>query len=493
MPNGTLRALAIVAAVAVAACDTVPLVAPTQSTLTLAAAASTVPAGGSTTVTARAVEPAGTPVHDGTVVTFSASLGTIHPAEVATVRGQASATFTAGTASGVADLRAYSGDAIAEIVQVTIGAAAVEAVRLTAQPASLPPRGGESTVTATVLDSAQNPLPGVPVTFSTNTGVLQHSAATSDGGGNARTGLNTTATATVTATAGDGVQATAAVTVDPLTAISITAAPATPVAGQAVTFTVTLDNERHAIRNATITFGDGESQNLGATTRAAVTHAYRKPGAYTVSVRATDAAGHTASSSTVVQVAHAPGIAVSVAASPAAPIAGQPVTFNVTVTPPANGHAVRQVVIDFDDGNRETLGALTGATTVAHVYATPGSRVVTLAAEDVAGRRYTASVGVTVAPAPPVAVSVTASPPAPVEGQPVTFTVTVTPPANGPTIDKVLIDFDDGNTQSLGALTGTTTVAHVYRRAGSYVVKVTAHDSADRRSGASIGVTVAED
>lgn len=493
MLAGTIRALTLLAAVACAACDAVPLVAPSQSTLTLVAAANIVPAGGSTTVTARAVEPAGTPVHDGTVVAFSASLGTIHPAEVATVRGRASATFTAGAASGVADLRAFSGDAIAETVQVTIGAAAVGAVRMTAQPAGLPPGGGESMVTATVLDSAQNPLPGVPITFSTNAGVLQRNAATSDGGGNARTVLNTTATAEVTATAGDGVQATATVTVDPLTVISITAAPATPVAGQVVTFTVTLANERHAIRNAAITFGDGESQNLGATAYAIVTHAYQKPGTYSVTVRATDTAGHTASSSTAVQVAQAPGVAVSVTSSPAAPIAGQPVMFTVTVTPPANGPAVRQVVIDFDDGTRETLGALTGTTTVAHVYATPASRVVTVTAEDTTGRRYTASAGVTVAAAPPVAISVTASPPAPVEGQPVTFTVTVTPPANGPTVSKVLIDFDDGNTESLGALTGTTTVAHVYKRAGSYVVTVTAHDSADRQSEASIGITVAED
>ena len=492
MLHGAIRALPLAAAAACAACDTAPLVAPTQSTLTLVAATNIVPAGGSTTVTANLVEPAGTPVHDGTVVAFSASLGTMHPAEAATVRGRATATFTAGDASGIAELRAFSGGAIAETVQVTIGAAAVAAVRMSAQPANLPPGGGAATVTVTVLDSSQNPLPRVPVAFNSDTGLLQHNTATSDGGGNARTVLNTAATATVTATAGDGVQATATVTVDPVTAIDITAAPATPVAGQVVTFTVTMTNERHPIRNAAITFGDGESRNLGATARAAVSHTFQKPGAYSVTVRATDAAGHTASSSMVVQVAEAPGIAVGITSSPATPGVGEPVTFTVTITPPENGPAVRQAVIDFDDGTTESLGALSGTTTVAHVYGKPGSLVVTVAAEDAAGRQYTASVGITVAAAPLVAVSLTASPAAPVKDRPVTFTVAVTPPRNGPMVDKVLIDFDDGTTESLGALTGTTTVAHIYRRAGSYVVKLAAHDTAGRQSGASIGITVAE-
>lgn len=488
-----IRALAFVAAATcAAACESVPLVAPTQSTLTLVAGASIVPVGGSTTVTARVVEAAGTPVHDGTVVTFSANLGTIHPAEVATVRGQARATFTAGSTSGVAELRAFSGDGASEAVRVAVGAAAVGAIRVTAQPTSLPPGGGAATVTATVLDSAQNPLPHVPVTFRSSVGVLQHNSATSDGGGNARTVLNTSSTAVVTATAGDNVEAATTITVDPLTSIGITATPAAPVAGQVVTFTVTLTNERHAVSSATIAFGDGESQRLGATTRVAVTHTYQRPGAYTVTVRATDAAGNTTSSSTVMQVAQAPGIAVGVTSSPSSPVVGQPVTFTVTVTPPANGPTVRSAVIEYGNGAKETLGALSGTTTVAHVYETPGSRIVRVVVEDTADRQHAASIGLTVARTPAVAVSLAASPSAPVVGQPVTFTVTVTSPANGHGISSVRIDFGDGTRESLGALTGTTTVTHRYSRADSYVVKATAHDTADQQSEASIGVTVSD-
>lgn len=248
-------------------------------------------------------------------------------------------------------------------------------------------------MTAVVLDANQQPLPGVSVSFSKTAGALRAVAATTDGGGNARTVLTTATSATVTATAGDGVQATTSVAVDPATEIAITAAPTTPVVGQAIAFTVTLRNERHAIRNAAIDFGDGESQVLGATRRAVVVHTYDEAGVYTVTVEATDVAGRTVSASTVVRVDRAPAISVTVAVSPSSPVVGQPVTFTVTVTPPANGPAVDEAVIDFDDGDKESLGAMTGSRTVAHVYKRAGSYVVTVTAQDTAGRRSAASVG----------------------------------------------------------------------------------------------------
>ena len=485
-----VRTLPLATAAVCLACDAAPLVAPTQSTMTLVAGAAIVPAGGSTEVTARVVEAAGTPVHDGTVVSFSATLGRIDPPEVATVGGRAAAKFTAGAASGVADLRAYSGEAAAGPVQVTIGAAAVASLRVTARPGSLPPSGGESALTATVFDSARNPLPGVPVAFSADAGVLREVAATSDDAGAARTVLVTSTTATVTASAGDGIEAAATVAVDPVTAITVTSAPETPVAWQTVTFTVELRNETHAIRAAGIAFGDGRSQDLGATARAVVSHAYREPGTYTVTVQATDAAGHAVSASTAVRVDPAPGLGVTVSASPAEPVIGRSVTFTVTVSRPANGPSVEGVTIDFGDGSRQSLGALTGSRTVARVYRRAGTYVARVTARDTAGRRSEASTGVTVSAAAALGVTVSASPPEPVAGRPVTFTVTVSPPANGPPVRAVTIDFGDRVRQSLGALAGSRTVAHVYKRAGAYVVEVTASDTAGRRSEASIGVTV---
>ena len=491
MPISTRFVWCLVAAACCLACDATPLVAPTQSTLSLAVADTTVPAGGSTTVTARVIESAGTPVHDGTAVTFSATLGTVHPAEALTVRGRASATFTAGQASGVADIRAYSGAAVSEPIQVTVGAAAVASVRLTARPGSLPPGGGETTLAAVVLDADQNPVPTVRVAFGTTAGTLRQGVATTDGDGEARTVLRTTATAEVTASAG-GAEAAATVTVDAATAITIMPTPAAPVAGQAVSFALTLVNETRTIRGVTIAFGDGQSRALGAVTAATVTHTYRETGTYTVTVTATDAAGHVASSSIDIVVAPAPGISVTLVAAPAEPVAGQPVTFTVTVTPPADAPAVRDVVINFGDGSETaSLGALSGSRTVAHVFAAQGTYIVTATVTDGAGRQSTASLGVRVGVAPVVAVTLTAAPAEPVAGQPVTFTVTVTPPAGAPAVQDVVIDFGDGSAAaSLGALTGSRTVAHVYDARGTYIVTATVTDAAGRRSTASVGITV---
>ena len=59
-----------------AACDKVPLLAPTESTLNLAISTTTLPVNGTAQVVATVIEPAGTPVHNGTMVTFIGSLGT---------------------------------------------------------------------------------------------------------------------------------------------------------------------------------------------------------------------------------------------------------------------------------------------------------------------------------------------------------------------------------------------------------------------------------
>ena len=469
-----------------------PLVAPTRSTVRLVVADASLPNGGSTTITATVTEAGGTPVHDGTVVTFSTTLGTVHPPEAPTARGQAGATFTAGDESGAADLVAWSGNAVSEPVQVTIGAAAAAVVHLTARPASLPPTGGTTALVATVLDGAQNPLPNVRVAFAAAAGVLRDRVATTDRAGEAHTVLTTTTATEATAAVGD-ISGTVSVTIDPATSISIGATPALPAAGQAVSFAVTLSNSARAIRKAVIAFGDRRVRQLGSTTQATVTHTYAAAGAYTVTVTATDVAGYTAASSIALEVTPAPGIPVTVTASPDEPVAGETVTFAVEVSPPDNAPAVRDVAIDFGDRSRTSLGALSGPGSVAHVYERDGSYIVRVTVRDAAGRRHAASIGVQVRPAPGISVTLAANPGEPVEDDPVTFTVEVSPAAGAPAVRDVTIDFGDrSRKRSLGALTGSGSVAHVYRNDGSYIVTATVLDAAGRRHASSIGIVVAD-
>ena len=487
--RGSLLLTPLVAVAVCSACDSVPLVAPTQSTMRLVVSDTSVPNGGSTTITATVTELSGTPVHDGTVVTFSTTLGAVYPAEAPTARGRASATFTAGEESGTAEVLAYSGGAISEAVQVTIGAAAVASVRVTARPGSLPPAGGTATLIATVFDGAQNPLPNIRVTFAATAGRLRERVVTTDGSGEARTVLATTTAAEVTASVGE-TSGTTSIAIEPPTVISISATPVRPVAGQVVTFDVTLGNEARAIRRAVIAFGDGRLLRLGATAQATLTHTYARPGSYTVRVTATDVAGHDATASIALQVDPPPAIPVTVTASPTDPVAGQPVTFTVEVSPPDNAPAIRDVTIEFGDDSRASLGALTGRRSVVHVYEDGGSYIVTVEARDATGRRHASSVGVQVRPALGIPVTVTASPTVPVEDEPVTFTVDVSPPAGAPAVRDVTIDFGDESRESLGALTGRRAIVHAYEDEGSYVVTVEALDAAGRRHASSVGVQV---
>src|SRR5436190_10541501 len=79
------------------ACERVPLLAPTGSTITLTASTTALSANGSTILVAQVIEAAGTPPHSGTHIIFTTTLGRVVPPEVETdVNGRAAATFFAG-------------------------------------------------------------------------------------------------------------------------------------------------------------------------------------------------------------------------------------------------------------------------------------------------------------------------------------------------------------------------------------------------------------
>ena len=112
-----------------AACEKVPLLAPTGSTITLTTATNALPVNGTATIVAQVLEAGGTPPHSGTAVNFTTSLGTIEPADAQTdASGRVTVTFTAGNANGTASIAAASGGASTGtngLVRIAVGAAAV--------------------------------------------------------------------------------------------------------------------------------------------------------------------------------------------------------------------------------------------------------------------------------------------------------------------------------------------------------------------------------
>ncbi|ODS59458.1 MAG: hypothetical protein ABS36_00540 [Acidobacteria bacterium SCN 69-37] len=379
--------VAIACGLLAASCNKMPLVAPTGTAIVLMADAETVPVDGGTTITAVLIEGAltgsgtdgsttaagtGTPVHNGTVVTFTTTLGRIEPAEAKTTAGRATVRLVADGRSGIATVTAFSGGA-GQTLEVTIGAAAVRYVAMTAEPQSLPGTGGSTTITARIEDTHGNGLNGVPVTFSTTKGSLSRTSGVSNSAGLVTTTLTTTQEAIVTASAGSAI-GDVTVTIKPRTAVAISA-PASATVAVPATFVITPGAES-VLTNVVVSFGDGQSQALGEITAATqVAHVFRTPGVATITATATDSEGGTGTATA--QVAVAP-LQLSLAVSPSTVQANSLVTFTAT---PSAGAVIERYEWNFNDG-RGTV--ITGP--IAYVaYPSSGSRPVSVRAIPLGG------------------------------------------------------------------------------------------------------------
>jgi adhesin/invasin len=299
---------AALVAVAAVACDTVPLTAPTKSTISISAANRIVPMGGTTEVTAFVLEESGTAVQNGTSVRFTATLGRVEPAEVQTRNGYAVATFVAGDSSGLAQVRAVSGgasggegDTATNMVEITVGGAAATVVVLNASPSNVPPVGGTVTMIAAVLDANGNRLRNLPVTFSADRGTLSATVANTDANGEARVQLTTNQETIVTARAGAATTAaTFTVRVDDTVKVEL----ANPAIGPTnpLQLKVTPASGTPVV-NVTVDFGDGDATNLGAiTSETFVTHRYQMGGTYPIRATQLNANGSTNTATLVVIV-----------------------------------------------------------------------------------------------------------------------------------------------------------------------------------------------
>jgi hypothetical protein len=309
MWSGSIRLVAAVVFTTVlgSACDRVPLLAPTESTITVSAPTRSLPIGGSTQIDAFVSEPGGTPVQNGTLVRFTATLGTLAPAETQTRNGIATTTFSAGSASGTAQIRATSGanggsgEEATNVVEIVVGAAAVAegGVEVSASPESVPPGGGSVTITAFAVDANGNRLVGVPVFFSTTAGTLSATSTTTDAGGEASVRLTTSAEATVTARIGAQTD-TVDVTVATATSVTLEAS-ANPLSGEPMTLTITpAEGTRPEVR---IDWGDGDTQRIGVVAAArTVAHQYSSVGRFVITVTATGNRGDEFTTSVVVNV-----------------------------------------------------------------------------------------------------------------------------------------------------------------------------------------------
>ena len=406
------------------ACEKVPLLAPSGSTITLTTSTNVLAATATTTIVAQVLEASGTPPHSGTQVNFTTTLGHIEPAEALTdLNGRVTVVFSAGGGSGTATIAAVSGGASTGAngaVKIVVGTAAVASVRVNANPASVSALGGSTAISATVLDINGNALPLVPVVFSTTAGTLSASVVTTDGSGGAVCVLTTSQQAVVTASVG---------------AQSSTTTPSTGTGG-------------------------------GTTTPATTTTSGQASGTVTVTVNA------------------APTLAIT---PPTSASAGLPASFTFAVTAAAaNGSAVRDLTVKWGDGGSQSLGAVTGNAVVSHTYQTTGSYAVTATLLDSSGNSTTVSTAVNVLPVASPTIIITPSVPSSCTGGgtcTVSFQIQVTPPT-GVGIVGANVAFGTQAVPAeagLGGLTGSATVQAQYpAHAGAQTVTVTVTDTLNR-------------
>src|SRR4051812_16531387 len=99
------------------------------------------------------------------------------------------------------------------------------------------------------------------------------------------------------------------------------------------------------------------------------------------------------------------------------------------------------------------------------------------------------SVTVVVTNAPSLVITPPTTPPS--VGLPAAFTFAVTAAtSNGSAVRDLTVDWGDGTSQSLGAVTGNAVVSHIYTRTGTFVVTGTVSDAGGNRQTVSTAVSV---
>jgi hypothetical protein len=333
------------------------------------------------------------------------------------------------------------------------------------------PLNGSADITAQVLESAGTQVQnGTSVTFSTTLGSIEPAEArTRDGKVSVRFNAGTrSGTATITAFSGAARADALEILVGgaAVDRVMLSASPTTvsPGGGTVQLIATVLDESGNRVSGVPVSFsstagvlgvssvvsdGNGEARTSLTTSRQA---------------EVTATAGAVDSSAITVRVAAAPTITITTLTS--SPTPGQPVTFQVSVNPSADGAPIREVTIDFGDGDQRSLGALTGTQQILHIFESGGTYTVTVTATDRDGERVSVSTVVSVVRTA-VAVNLTASPNTTAVNQPVTFTTTVSPATTA--VSSFLYSFGDGTQRSTNS--GTTT--HAYATTGTKVVRVT--------------------
>lgn len=166
--------------------------------------------------------------------------------------------------------------------------------------------------------------------------------------------------------------------------------PTTPRAGDDIQFDASASTDDGQIVSYSWDFGDGRSGSGMRTT-----HSYDLAGTYRVTLTVTDNQGLRASTAPInvtVGVSGNPTAAITV--SPSSQVSGKDVFFSGALSTALDGRTIVRYQWDFGDAAGPQRFA--EGMTVAHIFGSPGSYVVTLTVTDDTGRKGTASATVSI-------------------------------------------------------------------------------------------------
>jgi chitodextrinase len=385
----------------VIACGQVDFTAPAGSILQIFVKPEWVPAnGGTATVTVLGFRSTGAPLPDGTLITFTTTLGRIEPPSAKTKDGRVEVLFISDERSGIAKIQAFSGPEARAEAEITVGTAVVANLELRAVPSFIPAGGGTVRLIARATASDGNPVPNVPVVFQASAGTLASGGrpVLTNADGEAEDSLFTRQKTEVRASIGTK---TATLTLpyacEQRPTPRLNFSPQTPVVGQSVFFNAngSFDPTGPIVRYEW-NFGDG-----GSASGPEVSHVYGQVGVFNVTLTVYNDRGCDNSTSSLVNVVAAPN---------------QPprAIFTVDDRPPGgNGDGILRVgeTLTFDgsasfdpDGSIVSYewsfgdsGIGFGAVTT-HVYAASGNYLVRLTVRDNVGATGTLTLTITVNP-----------------------------------------------------------------------------------------------
>jgi hypothetical protein len=186
------------------------------------------------------------------------------------------------------------------------------------------------------------------------------------------------------------------VTVNPVPVVSITAPGGSLTAGSPITFTYSVQpgsGSSAQIRNVSVTYGDGNSDDLGAISGSGLTisHSYAAGGSYTVRITAVDNLNASISAATVIVVL--PQAPMSVAISSTRSVNGTDANFTFTATVTPSTVIVSNYTWNFGDGSPPTV---TTSPQTTHTYTVgSGSKNVSVTATATTGQTANTSIFVT--------------------------------------------------------------------------------------------------